>query len=131
MTSVHGISTEMSPWFRMTTPPGVRSLADVQVPLGQLLFRSRVSLFGVVPLGHWDFTLTELTHERGFVEVSPSSLMHAWRHERRIDDCADDPGAIELSDSLRFIPRAAPHLIRWFLERFFVHRHRLLRARFG
>src|SRR5258705_2058808 len=86
--SVEGISAEMRPFFRMTVPPGVRTITDIAWRPGQPLFRSRVFLFGVLPIGHSDLTLLELIPGRGFVEQSPMGSMRLCRHERRIEPLA-------------------------------------------
>ena len=127
--SMDGISGEMWPILRMTTPRGVRRLADVDVKPGTRLFRSYVLLFGVLPIDWSDLTLLELERGRGFVEESPMGSMRRWRHERRIVDCPDDPSAVLLVDRLTFEPRWARTIVGWFVHRFFEHRHRRLRER--
>jgi hypothetical protein len=77
--SVAGISEEMSPYFRMTSPEGVQSLTDLKVELGVPFLRSRVFLFGFIPAGTWDFTLVEFEDGKGFVEQSLSTFMTSWR----------------------------------------------------
>jgi ligand-binding SRPBCC domain-containing protein len=131
ITSVDGISEEMRPYFRMTSPEGVRNLADMNVELGSPFLRSRVFLFGVIPAGTWDFTLVELEDKVGFVEQSPSTFMTSWRHERRILDDASDPSSVLLSDHVTFVPKSGRWLLARFLGRVFDHRHRVLRERFG
>ena len=71
ITSVRGISAEMWPFFRMTTPKNIQSLADVQIQPGVPMFRSRVFLFGFLPIDYSDMTLLELKPGIGFVEQSP------------------------------------------------------------
>jgi ligand-binding SRPBCC domain-containing protein len=131
ITSVKGISAEMWPYFRMTAPRHVRSLADVEFKPGARLFRSYVFLFGFLPIDYSDMTLLELDAGQGFVEQSPMGSMTLWRHERHILPCPDEPGAVLLVDQLRFRPRMARRLVRWFIGRVFVHRHAVLRARLG
>jgi ligand-binding SRPBCC domain-containing protein len=131
ITSVDGISEEMRPYFRMTSPKGVRSLADLKVDLGSPFLRSRVFLFGVIPAGTWDFTLVAMEDRVGFVEQSPSTFMTSWRHERRILDDAGDPASVLLSDHVTFVPKSGRWLLRRFLGHVFEHRHRVLRERFG
>ena len=126
ITSVDGISRELRPWLRMTAPRRVRSLEDVQVRPGERLFRSYVFLFGVLPIDYSDMTLLELEPGRGFVEQSPMASMALWRHERHI--LPGEEGAWRLVDRLTFRPRLAAPLTRWFIQRVFTHRHRVLRA---
>jgi len=70
ITSVEGISAEMRPFFRMTTPKQMKSLADIRVQPGARMFRSYVFLFGFLPIDYSDMTLVELTPGVGFVEQS-------------------------------------------------------------
>ena len=129
--SVDGISAEMRPYFRMTVPRGFRSLGDIRIQPGVRMFRSRVFLFGFLPIDYSDMTLVELDPGRGFVEESPMGSMKLWRHERRIVPCPSNPMAVVLVDRLSFRPRAAKRFIGWFIRHVFVHRHKVLRARFG
>ena len=130
ITSTAGISAELWPFFRMTVPRHVRSLADVELTPGTRLFRSYIFLFGVLPIDYSDLTLIELERGRGFVEQSPVGSMKLWRHERRIID--DSPGAetVRLVDRLTFEPRFARGLVQWFIRRTFEHRHAVLRQHF-
>jgi ligand-binding SRPBCC domain-containing protein len=132
MTSVHGISEEMRPYFRMTAPDGVKRLSDLGLELGKPIFRSKVFLFNVLPAGSWDFVLVELDEGRGFVEDDPpSTFMKKWRHERRLLDCPDDASAVLLMDRVSFTPKSAPLLVGPFIQRVFKHRHRVLQKHFA
>jgi ligand-binding SRPBCC domain-containing protein len=128
ITSVKGISAEMWPFFRMTTPKGIRSLSDLHINPGVRMFRSYVFLFGVLPIDYSDMTLVELDDGLGFVEQSPMGSMKLWRHERRIVPCPSDPSAVLLVDQLTFRPRIARHLVEWFIRHVFTHRHKVIRA---
>jgi hypothetical protein len=133
--SADGIRRELRPLLDMSVPPGVASLADVTVAPGARLFRSRMHLFGLIPIGHSDLTLLELEPGKGFVEQSPMTGMRLWRHERRIlevpGDCDGDGGACELVDRLGFRPYGPARLVRFFIRRLFLHRHAVLRAQFN
>ncbi|MDE0856747.1 MAG: hypothetical protein OSA97_20220 [Nevskia sp.] len=131
ITSLHGISAELSPLLRMSAPRGVRGITDLDFQPGRRLFRSRVYLFRLLPIDRSDLTLLQLDPGRGFLEQSPVWSMRLWRHERRIHDCPDDPAAVLLSDRLSFTPRWTPRLVGWFLRRVFLHRHAVLRSTFG
>jgi len=128
--SVEGISAEMRPFFRMTVPPGVRTITDIAWRPGQPLFRSRVFLFGVLPIGHSDLTLLELMPGRGFVEQSPMGSMRLWRHERRIEPLAGANEGVILTDRLTFDPKWARGLVAWYIDKTFQHRHAVLRRAF-
>jgi ligand-binding SRPBCC domain-containing protein len=129
--SIEGISAEMWPFFRMTTPKGIRSLSDMQIKPGVRMYRSYVLLFGVLPIDYSDITLVALDSGRGFVEQSPMGSMKFWRHERRILPCLSDPSAVLLVDQLTFRPRMARRLVGWFIRHVFTHRHKVLRAHLG
>ena len=131
ITSVKGISAEMWPFFRMTTPKGVSSLNDVQIKPGVRMFRSYVFLFGVLPIDYSDMTLLDLNVGEGFTEQSPMGSMKLWRHERRIVPCPSDPNAVLLVDQLTFQPCMARRLVGWFIRRVFSHRHEVLKANLG
>jgi ligand-binding SRPBCC domain-containing protein len=127
ITSIEGISAEMWPFFRMTTPKGIRSLRDLQIRPGARMFRSYVFLFGVLPIDYSDMTLLELNAGQGFIEQSPMGSMKLWRHERRIVPCPTDPSAVLLIDQLTFSPRMAKRLVGWFIRRVFIHRHEVIK----
>lgn len=131
ITSIEGISAEMWPIFRMTTPKGVTSLDDLNVEPGVRMFRSYVLLLGVLPIDYSDMTLIELDRGNGFVEESPMGSMKSWRHERRILPSTDHADAVLLVDQLTFRPRFARRLAKWFIRRVFTHRHAVLRRRLG
>ena len=128
ITSWKNISTEMWPYFRMTTPRGVTVIDDVTITLGTPLFRSRVYLFGFIRIDYSDVTLIEFSKGNGFVEQSPMGSMSLWRHERKIEGTTN--GCI-LTDILTFQPRRAERLVAWFIGRVFAHRHAVLRSRLG
>lgn len=129
ITSVEGISAEMRPFFRMTTPKQMQSLADVRVQSGTRMFRSYVFLFGFLPIDYSDMTLVQLNPGVGFVEQSPMGSMKLWRHERYIASCDSEPEAVLLVDQLTFQPRMASGLVGWFIRRVFTHRHKVLREK--
>ena len=131
ITSIEGISAEMWPFFRMTTPKGIRSLNDLQIEPGVRMFRSYIFLFGFLPIDYSDMTLVELDPGWGFVEESPMGSMKLWRHERRIVPCPSDPGAVLLVDRLTFRPRIAQRFVGWFIRHVFTHRHKVLRTNLG
>jgi hypothetical protein len=131
ITSIEGISAEMWPFFRMTVPRGVHSLADVDFRPGDRLFHSRVLLFGFLPIDHSDVTLLQLAPGEGFLEQSPMGSMKLWRHERRISPAPAGESGVVVTDRLTFVPKWLPGLVSWFIRRVFQHRHAVLRRSFG
>ena len=123
ITSVEGILNEMSPLLRMTVPNGIASLTDLEITAGKPLFRSRLLLFGFVPIGHTDLTIEAIFERQGFVEQSPMTAMSLWRHERRI--IAQDSGST-IIDALNFAPSFLPGITRFFVNYCFRHRHKQL-----
>lgn len=57
--------------------------------------------------------------------------MALWRHERRIVSSPSSPASVVLIDELTFQPRLAKGVARWFIKRFFTHRHEVLRKNLG
>ncbi len=131
ITSTDGVSAEMRPFLRMTWPKGLRSLEELDVVPGVRMFRSNVFLFGILPIDYSDMTLLEFSRGQGFIEQSPMGSMTLWRHERRIAPSPANPAAVLLIDQLTFQPHMAKRLVSWFIRRFFMHRHDVLRARLG
>jgi ligand-binding SRPBCC domain-containing protein len=128
ITSWAGIRRETMPYFAMTAPRGMRSIAEVQVVPGQRLFRSYLLFGGLLPLDILDLTVIALEPGRGFTERSPMLSMKQWQHQREILDAPG--GAVALVDTLTFQPRLARGLTRWFVTRLFEHRHAVLRRAF-
>lgn len=123
-----GIATELRPLLKMTVPGQVKSLLDLQVRLGQRLFRSWILLFGIIPIDRSDLTLVELEPGRRFLEQSPMFSMRLWRHERIVNSVA---GGSTITDRLEFQPRFGKRLTRWFIKKLFTHRHAVLRRTLG
>ncbi len=131
ITSIDGISTELSPYFRMTAPKHIRNLSDLKLSPGAPLFRSYILFFGFLPIDYSDLTLLKLKKNESFTEVSPMGSMKNWRHERHIQNCASDSSKILLIDQLTFEPRFASSLVVWMIRKIFEHRHKVLRENFA
>ena len=128
--SMAGVNAELGPWMRMTPPADRSSLDGVDVPLGELLFRSWVLFLGVLPVDRHAFVLEQIEPGSGFDERSSSWTEKIWVHRRRIEPV---PGGARVSDVLEFEPRVffmAP-LLRAIVHALFSHRHRKLRRLFG
>ena len=126
ITSLQGISGEMSPYFRMTAPAGVTSINDVALVPGKPLFRSRVFLFCILPIDYSDITLVEINKGSGFIEQSPMGSMKLWRHDRRIVPAEN---GCRIVDHVTFEPRWASPVVGWFIRVVFRHRHRVLQKK--
>lgn len=132
--SMRGVNEELRPWVRMTHPSSATDLASVEVPLGQVAFRSWLLAFGVLPFDRHSLALVEVRDAGasggGFVEESTSWMQRRWRHERDVEPTAD--GGCTVEDRLVVRPRLAPvALVRSVVTTLFGHRHRRLARRFG
>src|SRR5262245_5472182 len=81
--SMDGVNTELAP-LHMSHPPDAVLSADV--PLGQPLFRSLVTLWGLIPLDLHEFGLVSVRPGEGFHESSRSLLERRWVHRRTLAD---------------------------------------------
>jgi len=124
ISSVKNIQAEMRPYFRMTAPRGIESISDLDFKPGKVLFRSRVYLFGFLPIDHSDMTLIELRDGEGFIEESPMGSMKLWRHDRKI---VPTDGGSRIIDHLKFEPRWVKGVTAWFINTVFKHRHKVIR----
>ena len=129
-TTPEGVNDELWPLVRMTHPADVGSFTPETVVPGERLFRSWILLFGVLPIDYDDITLVRIEPGRGFLERSPMASQRLWEHERRLEP--DGDGCLVL-DRVRHEPRVAlgGRLQSIVFSRFFLHRHRRLRRRFG
>ena len=125
--SVEGVNHELGPWLRMTAPPGVDEIDLETVPLGRKWVRSRVLLFGFLPVDYDDLTLIELEPGRRFLERSQMFSMRVWQHERILEP---EGTGTRVTDRLTFTTRRGiPHGFAKRVVRFlFHHRHRRLTA---
>jgi ligand-binding SRPBCC domain-containing protein len=135
VTSAEGINDELRPILRMTVPAGLTGLSAGDVPVGEVLGRSWILLFGVLPIDYDDICLVELEPGRRFLERSSLLSMKAWEHERVVEAAGD--GACEITDRVSFQVRpwlvaiGGERIAEAVLTRLFAHRHRRLAARFA
>jgi ligand-binding SRPBCC domain-containing protein len=126
-TSVRGVDAEMNPILKLEFPEGMTELPQDKSKLGRPLGNCKFRLFGVLPVDLSRLTFVEVEPGRRFVEQSPLLSMKAWRHEREIRPAV---GGTRLVDTLEFTPRFATGIVKWFISRFFQHRHEVLRRQF-
>ncbi|KAF1054134.1 MAG: hypothetical protein GAK43_01054 [Stenotrophomonas maltophilia] len=126
ITDVRCLRQEMRPLLWMSVPRGVRNLEQLTVEPGRELFTSWLWLLGVLPIGTSRLTLREITPGQGFIEESPMTGMRLWRHERRLESCAQ---GIRVVDQLTVEPLFAGPVVSLFLRLLFASRHRVLRHR--
>jgi ligand-binding SRPBCC domain-containing protein len=127
-TSIAGINAELAPLLKMTAPPGLASLEDVDFVPGRPIARSTLLLFGFLPVDQMDVTLVELDPGRRFVERSPVRSQRLWQHEREV---VPEGAGCRLTDRLTFEPKLGGPFVAAFLRRVFASRHAYLRRTFG
>jgi hypothetical protein len=120
-----GVNAELAP-IHMTHPAGAALAADV--PLGQPLFRSFVTLWRILPLDVHEFALVSIRPGEAFHESSRSLLERRWVHRRSLADAAD---GVELTDELEFEPRLLGFVVARVIARTFARRHARLRSLFA
>ena len=123
--SMDGVNVELAP-MRMSHPAGAALGPDV--PLGQPLFRSFVTLWGFVPLDVHEFGLVDIRPGESFHESSRSLLERRWVHRRTL---VDAPDGVALTDELEFEPRLMGFLVARVIAATFVRRHARLRRLFA
>lgn len=126
-TSVRGTDAEMGPILKLDFPAGMTEIPQDQASLGKQLGRCKFLLFGIIPVDLSRLTFVEIEPGRRFVEQSPLLSMKEWRHERVI---APGPDGTHVVDTLEFTPRFATPVVKWFISRFFAHRHAQLKKQF-
>lgn len=128
--SLEGVNDEFGGLLRMTAPPRAR-IDDPTVPRGRRWIRSRLLLFGVLPVERDDVTFVRVEPGRGFLERSSMLTMRVWEHERTLEPLPG--GATLVRDRLRAVPRLpVPAVVpRAVVGRLFRRRQRRLRAAFA
>ena len=124
------MNSELHPFVHMTSGHKHQTLPTDVTP-GQVIYRSWLLLFHVLPFDRHSLALENIEHDRGFVEESSSWLQRRWRHERRL--APDQSHGCLLTDRLVIEPRLrlARPLVSFIVTQLFHHRHRRLEGRFG
>jgi ligand-binding SRPBCC domain-containing protein len=132
VSTMRGVNAELGPWVRMTHPRDADRLDAASVPAtGDVLFRSWLLAFGVLPFDRHSLAIVSVDAGSGFVEESRSWLQQRWRHERRLTDRTGS--GCTVVDELVIQPRIGlvTPITRRTVRAIFEHRHRRLRKRFG
>lgn len=130
VSTMRGVNAELLPFVRMTYPAGSGGLESAPIRPGEILFRSWLLLFGLLPIDRHALSIERLYPGEGFDERSSSWSQREWIHRRRVRPVGQ---GCCVTDELAFEPRlglAAP-ASRFVVGALFRHRHRRLRARFG
>jgi len=130
ITTQEGINLEMGPYLKMTMPRRFRGKSIADVTPGTRIGKSFLLLFGIIPFGYDDITITSIEPRRMFREESVMTGMRIWVHHRTLEPKGDKT---VLSDEITLAPQAPMGLIpgwgallRRILSAFFSHRHRRL-----
>lgn len=126
-TSVRGVDAEMGPVLKLDFPKGMTHIPRDGSGLNRPLGNCKFLLFGFLPVDLSRLTFVEVEPGHRFVEQSPLLSMKSWRHERVIEPDADGTKVV---DNLEFTPRFATGLVKWFISKFFQHRHAVLEREF-
>jgi hypothetical protein len=117
----------MAPVLKLDFPKGMTHIPRERSELGRPLGNCKFRLFGLLPVDLSRLTFVEVEPGRRFVEQSPLLSMKSWRHERVIVPGADGTRVV---DKLEFTPRFATPIVKWFISKFFQHRHAVLQREF-
>ena len=129
-TCMPSVNLEFRPWIRMTYPAEHLILDVSPNDLQKTLFRSRILLFGLLPVEIYNVTFEEFEPGHRFLERSPTLTQHWWQHERTLTDV---DGGCRVTDRVAVFPRMAllGSLSLWLARLIFVNRHRNLRRLYG
>lgn len=125
-----GVNFELHPFMHMTSPGALRVLPTEVVP-GQVLFRSWLLLFRLLPIDRHALALQSLDEGVGFVEESTSWLQRRWRHERTLTPFPNGGCLIEDQLVIESRMRWTQPLVAAVVKGLFAHRHRRVVKRFG
>jgi ligand-binding SRPBCC domain-containing protein len=126
-----GINDELRPWLTMRMPASSRGMTVDTAPLGPVLGRAWLRLFGVVPVDYDRLSIVSREPERSFHEVSTMLSMRHWEHRRTLTPV--DSSATRVRDVIVLVPRLrvmAP-IVTPLVRALFAHRHRRLRRHFS
>lgn len=129
-TSIRGIKLEMWPILKITFPKGMTGI-DKDTTLAKPLCRCQFLLLGIVPIDMSKLTFVEFDPGHRFVEQSPLLSMRSWRHERVVTQAPNGAFGTVVTDNLEFSPRFGAPMVRFFVRKFFEHRHAVLARTFA
>ena len=124
------VNAELLPLVRMSVPPRWEACPLSQWPVGRVLFRSAILLFGFLPVDVHSLQLEQIFPGRGFVEKSHSWLNKRWQHERTTKPTGAGCIVRDTVSVQGRVPLLAALLLPVY-ELVFRHRHRRLRGVYG
>lgn len=133
VTTQEGINAETGPYLKMTMPRQFKGQSIADVAPGTHIGKSFLLLFGILPIGVDDITITRIEPGRLFREESAMTGMRIWVHHRTLKPVGNKT---IVTDEISLAPQAPlglipgwGRLITWVLSAFFAHRHRNLNRR--
>jgi ligand-binding SRPBCC domain-containing protein len=128
--SPEGINDEMRPWLTMRLPRSARGLTIETLPIGAVLGRAWVVLFGLLPIEYDRLAIVAVEPGRYFHEESTMLTMRWWEHRRTLSALNDE--STRVTDHIEFLPRLGlmTPVMAKALYAFFGHRHRRLQRHF-
>lgn len=133
VTTQEGINDEMGPYLKMTMPRQFKGQSIADVAPGTHIGKSLLLLFGILPCGFDDITITRIDPGRMFLEESTMTGMRIWVHHRTLEPVGDKT---IVTDEIILAPQAPMgrvpgwgRVITRVLSAFFTHRHRKLNRR--
>lgn len=114
----------------MRLPRSARELTIETLPVGKVLGRAWIILFGLIPVDYDRLAIVDLEPGRFFHEKSTMLSMRQWEHRRTLSPI--DEGTTRVTDHIVLVPRlglVTPVMAK-VLYAFFGHRHRRLQRHF-
>lgn len=126
--TMEGVNYELSPWLQMSAPEEWQTKPIKHWPINRKLFKSWITLFGLIPVDLHAFKLIE-TNENGIKECSTSIINTYWKHERTI---LKFDTVSKVRDTLEFQPRLSwlAFILKPIYKSVFIHRHNKLKQRY-
>ena len=127
--NISGVNRELAPYIKMSAPKQWSVKPICEWPVGEFLFYSRVTLFGLIPIDSHGFKFSTVS-ESGFSETSKTFMHKEWNHTRSIvkaDEGSKVRDHIEYKSKLGFFG----YILMPVFKAIFKHRHNKLKAKYG
>lgn len=130
ITQMQNVNAELMPFAKMTYPAAMSEIGGREVPMGIVLFKSVILLFGFIPVDLHYLRLTKLDMGTAFYEDSYSLQHHYWKHTRTILEQNDKTF---VHDELHFAPRIGfmGYVLLPVYKTIFANRHKQLQKYFA
>ena len=127
--NMKGVNSELWPYLKMTAPNNWYEKSIKEWPINQYLFRSKVLLFGILPVDIHRFKFDSVSNT-GFKESSVSLLNSLWCHERTV---VSNGSNTSVKDAVYYQSRCGllGVLIKPAYKLIFKHRHKRLTVKYA